>query len=357
MFTEVSGATSTQILARDLRIADEDPEADKIILKIDSPGGQASGISEFADLVKKTRKPIIAYIDGMGASAAYWIAAAADEFVISRTAEIGSIGTVFVARISKDTNKVTIVSRQSPNKRLEPGTEEGNKALQERADALSEVFINDVAEFRGVTVEKVLSDFGQGGLLLGQAAVDAGMADRVGTFEEIIEGVSFMAVSKEITAASLRADYPDVHEAVIKEAKEAAFNEGLLAGREKGRQDEVARIKSVKEQSIPGHEALIESLMFDGSSTGADAALKIVQAEKTLRSEKNSEFMSSAPTPVETPPAETAKSTVPENMTAEEKVEAEFKADANLREEFGSLENYQIYKRNEKNIKVQGRRK
>lgn len=357
LFTDMSGAVSTSVIARDLRIAEEEPEADQIILKIDSPGGQATGIAEAAELIRKTRKPVIAYVDGMGASAAYWLAAAADEMVINKTAEVGSIGTVFSARINNTNNTVTIVSRQSPKKRLEPGTEEGNRQLQERADNLADVFIKDVAEFRGVTVEKVLSDFGQGGLLLGQAAVDAGMADRVGTFEEIIEGVSFMAVEKqEITAASLRADYPDACEAVTKEAREAAYNEGLLKGREEGRKAEVDRIQSVKAQSIPGHEALIEKLMFDGISTGADAAIQIVQAEKDLRSNAHQSFQASAPDPVKTPPVEEQEAKPKaDNMTAEEKIKADWDASADLREEFaGSFESYKAFKMNEHNVSIRG---
>jgi ClpP class serine protease len=354
LFTDMSGAVSTSALARDLRIADEEPEADQIILKIDSPGGQATGIAEAAELIKRARKRVIAYVDGMGASAAYWLAAAADEIVVNKTAEVGSIGTVFSARINNSNNTVTIVSRQSPKKRLEPGTEEGNKQLQERADNLASVFIEDVAEFRGVTVEKVLSDFGQGGLLLGQAAVDAGMADRVGTFEEIIEGVDFMAVEKDVTAASLRADYPEACEAVTKEAREAAYNEGLLKGREEGRQAEVSRIQGVKAQSIPGHEALIEGLMFDGVSTGADAAMKIVEAEKSLRANALEKFKASAPEPVTTPPVQ-EQAPKDDNLTAEEKIEADWKADASLREEFGgSFESYKAFKSNEHNVTIRG---
>jgi hypothetical protein len=54
------------------------------------------------------------------------------------------------------------------------------------------------------------------------------------------------------------------------------FEEGVKAGAESER----ARIKAVEEQSMPGHEALIETLKFDGHTTGGQAALQILAAER-----------------------------------------------------------------------------
>ena len=81
LFTRISGATSTQELATDLQTALDSPQVRAIVLNIDSPGGEASGINELADMIHASRgkKPIKAYVGGTGASAAYWIASAADE--------------------------------------------------------------------------------------------------------------------------------------------------------------------------------------------------------------------------------------------------------------------------------------
>jgi hypothetical protein len=57
-------------------------------------------------------------------------------------------------------------------------------------DAMAEVFIADVAGYRGTKPEKVVSDFGAGGVLVGRAAVDAGMADRLGSLESLIRELS-----------------------------------------------------------------------------------------------------------------------------------------------------------------------
>jgi ClpP class serine protease len=339
LFTRISGATATEFLARDFARADEDPEIDRIILNIDSPGGQAPGIAELASLIRESRTEVIAYIDGMGASAAYWIAAAANQVVISRTAEGGSIGAIFAVSVDEEKNTLTIVSKQSPKKRLDPKTASGLADLQERIDNIAQVFVEDVAEFRGVSVDKVLSDFGQGGLLLGQAAVDAGLADRVGTFESLFKEEKLMAQETVITLESLSANNPELVQAITKQG----YDSGFAAGVEQGKKDEVTRIKDVKSQLIPGHEALVESMMFDGISTKADAALAIVEAEKTARSNAHVDFRRTAPTVV--PDTEETVADPTAGMSEEEKLKYEFDNDKELQAKFaGDFEAYQAYR-------------
>jgi ClpP class serine protease len=94
IFTAMSGATSYEILRADLQAALDDPAVKAIMLNIDSPGGEVSGTDELAQAIFDARgtKPIVAYVGGTGASAAYWLASAADKVVVSPTAVLGSIG-------------------------------------------------------------------------------------------------------------------------------------------------------------------------------------------------------------------------------------------------------------------------
>jgi ClpP class serine protease len=192
VFTEISGAASIQTLATDLNAALNNPNIKGIILEMDSPGGMVAGVSEFAAMVRNgtARKPITAYVSNIGASAAYWVAAAASEIVIADTAMLGSIGTVLRANLSTDKNTVDIVSSQSPNKRLDANTDAGRAQLQAQVDSLATVLVETVAKYRGVTPSKVLSDYGRGGLLVGANAVKAGLADRLGSLESIIKQFS-----------------------------------------------------------------------------------------------------------------------------------------------------------------------
>ncbi|PCJ18333.1 MAG: hypothetical protein COA96_17085 [SAR86 cluster bacterium] len=86
----------TPRIRREVRLAANDASVSAIILRIDSPGGTTSGTSDLADDIRTAskQKPVIAFIEDMGASAAYWIASQCDAvYANSRTALIGSIGT------------------------------------------------------------------------------------------------------------------------------------------------------------------------------------------------------------------------------------------------------------------------
>lgn len=189
-FTDISGGATIESLSKDFNSALSDPSVNSILLNIDSPGGEVAGINEFAQMVfdARGRKPIVAYVDGLSASAAYWIASAAHEIVADATAMIGSIGIVAAVPNpdKKNAREVEFVSSQSPKKRPNPNTESGKDQIQALVDDLADVFVETVARNRGVGVRTVLSEFGQGAVLVGQKAVEAGLADRLGSFEEVV---------------------------------------------------------------------------------------------------------------------------------------------------------------------------
>lgn len=191
-FDDICGGASTQMLAKEFSQAMSDPKVKALVLNIDSPGGQADGIHELSEMIFDARgtKPVVAYIGATGASAAYWPASAADEVVIDATAMVGSIGVVatLTRQVKEDdgVERLEFVSSQSPKKRLDPASKEGQEDWQARLDQMADVFIDRVARNMGVTREKVLSDFGQGGVLIGQNAVDQGMAHRLGSLEGVI---------------------------------------------------------------------------------------------------------------------------------------------------------------------------
>ena len=182
------GASSIEVLAQDFRAAIDDPAIRRVILNFDTPGGEMAGVSEFAQHVfaARSRKPIIAYAGDTAASGGYWIAAAASEVVTSLTGILGGIGIVATVRNDKDPKRFEIVSSHAPRKRPDVTTEAGRQVYQEHVDALEEVFLKALVQYRGVTPAKVAADFGKGGLLVGKDAVRAGLADRVGTLWELL---------------------------------------------------------------------------------------------------------------------------------------------------------------------------
>ena len=360
LFTEISGATSLAELAIDFNRAAEDPAVNTIILSLDSPGGMAAGISEFADQIKNSSKKVIAYVDNMAASAAYWIASAASEIVISKTAMVGSVGAVVGIDTRKDLNTVEIVSSQSPKKRPDVTTDEGRKQIQERIDALAQVFIDDVANNRSVSVETVLADFGQGDLRLGEEAVKLGMADRVSTLETVIaglagnsnKGAAYMAANTNgapaaetpaITREFLTANHPDIVQAILDEGIAQGMAQGTENGEKAGADKERARIQSVFAQSLPGHEKLINTLAFDGETTGEQAAVKILAVEKQARGNHLRSAQEELK-PVDEPAAPDGEASEDKNLPVDERCKTKWNASQSLRDEFGNdFDSYLAY--------------
>ncbi|MFQ5460602.1 MAG: S49 family peptidase [Anaerolineae bacterium] len=285
----MSGATSYDLLARDFARAIEDPQVRAVVLDIDSPGGEVNGIAELADQVHAARdvKPVVAYVSGMAASGGYWIASAAREIVTAETGELGSIG---VAAVYADTSErdqakgvreIVTVSGQSPDKNRPPTDDRGRELLQRRVDDLAAVFVAKVARNRGVSEETVLSDFGRGAVLVGRAAIEAGLADRLGSLEGVIEelkpqeGGAMMsdpntageqAPAIQITAELVRDDHPDIAEALRAEGRE----QGEQAARER-----IAAILSLPEAE--GRQDLAKHIAF-ATTTDLDNARAMLAA-------------------------------------------------------------------------------
>lgn len=321
IFTEISGATSTQILSTDFQAALDDPSVRGIVLNIDSPGGQAAGINELAQMIfaARDRKPIAAHIGGQGASAGYWLAAAASSISIDAASLAGSIGyavsmTVDPAGPDPKTGRRTIefVSSQSPNKRVDPTSDAGGAEIQRVVDALGQVFVESIATMRGVTVAKVLQDFGQGGVLVGQAAVAAGMADTIGSLEATItalagtasnpaprrtimgasnQGTVIVRTTEDLRAAlanGYTADKIEIQSVDVESIKTAAhaagrteghaagMTEGHAKGLKEGTDAERARAASVLEVAGLKADSAPMKALAEGKTAG-DLALAMVK--------------------------------------------------------------------------------
>jgi ClpP class serine protease len=188
-FAEASGMVSVQALTADFIALEKDPRIKSIVLLFDSPGGAIVGISDFAALVKSSSKSTIAYVYGMCASAAYWIASACDHIFAVDTGLVGGIGIVGTYRIQKDDDDETtleIVSSQTPNKRVNLQSEDAQALLQKNANDLADVFIGALAENLGLSVETITNDFGKGATVVALPALAAGMIHEIATFADVL---------------------------------------------------------------------------------------------------------------------------------------------------------------------------
>jgi ClpP class serine protease len=188
MLTDISGATSLTMLQNDHQLMLRSREVDDILLTVDSPGGAVSGVAATAHMIGRGAKvkPTHAFVTGSAASAAYWLTSSVSRISADRSAMLGCIGVIAAVpkQVEPDQDGVIdieIVSSNAPNKRPDPQVDEGVRVIRQTLDDLEAIFISDVARGRGVTVAKVISEFGQGGVKVGSAAVKAGMADAIET--------------------------------------------------------------------------------------------------------------------------------------------------------------------------------
>lgn len=200
MFSQISGGASSELIGRDIRDALADPEVHSLLLQVDSPGGPVDGTQELAQTILRARgqKPIVTYVDGTAASAAYWIGSAADKVYIgSDTAQVGSIGVVAshtdYSRREEMMGVKTTEIYAGKFKRIasehKPLSEDGQQYIQGMVDYLYSVFVGDVAKQRGVDTETVLQNMADGRIFTGRQAITAGLVDGEATLENLIVGL------------------------------------------------------------------------------------------------------------------------------------------------------------------------
>lgn len=364
LLTQISGGSSAQMLDQQVQSAIADPRVKALVLALDSPGGSVFGSPELAATIRELSaiKPIIAVGEGMVASAAYWIASAANAvFLSGPTVHAGSIGVVMAHEYDPRNHpaggRVTEITA-GRYKRIasdkEPLSEEGRAYLQARCDHLYAVFVDAVAEHRGVAVEHALAQMADGRVFVGQQAIDAGLADGFLTVDAAVEQ---MATDPARYAKRRRAPMPRKSAAMqpspaagattmdrnqLETEHPALFAQLRAEFTADGASAERTRIQQVEAACLAGHEALIAGMKFDGKSSGADAAMAVLAAEKSLRSKAALALASDAPAPAKpaATPAVEAGAQDPMADTSkplEERCKAKWDSDPKVRAEFTSL--------------------
>lgn len=191
------GGTSTEIFGRNLRAALADDQVGAILLDVDSPGGAVAGTPELVDLIYQSRgqgKPIVASANSLAASAAYWIGSAADEFVVTPSGTVGSIGVLAAHEdrseaAAKEGRRITYVTAgkyKAEGNPHEPLTDEARAEVQRMVDHAYGVLVESIARNRGVSVQAVRESYGEGRVMEARRALAAGMVDRIESFDETL---------------------------------------------------------------------------------------------------------------------------------------------------------------------------
>ncbi|MBF0171415.1 MAG: S49 family peptidase [Nitrospinae bacterium] len=192
-----SGLTSYASVEEMILDAATDPAVRAILLDIDSPGGEVGGVFDLAALIREARqgKPVWAVADD-AFSAAYLLASAAERIYLPQTAGVGSVGVIAVhvdesQRDAQEGRRYTTVfagARKNDFSSHEPLSGDARNRLQAEVDRLYGMFVTAVAANRGLTEEAVRAT--EAGICFGANAVDAGLADRVGTLRDALAELS-----------------------------------------------------------------------------------------------------------------------------------------------------------------------
>tara|TARA_B100000614_G_C14534467_1_gene487869 strand:- start:174 stop:1442 length:1269 start_codon:yes stop_codon:yes gene_type:complete len=316
-FTQLfgGGGTSTREIIEQINTAVNSPAVNSVLLVWDSPGGTVDGTEQLGDAIAAAArtKRTVSLATSVMASAAYWAGSAANEIYIdSSTTMVGSIGVVQThIDISKRDEKIGIKRTDisaGKFKRIasihSPLTDEGKETLQAQVDYIYGLFTETVAAHRSVSVEQVIDNMADGRTFTGQQAIDAGLVDGKKTFDqllsEMVEASPAPQQNRHIRADSNHSTTKDslmlTKEQVANDHPEIAA--ALRAdGEAIGAENERGRILAVLEQSMTGHEDLIQKLAFDGQTTGPEAAVQVLKAEKAQQAKIAAELDEDAPAP------------------------------------------------------------
>jgi hypothetical protein len=322
----------------------------------------------------------------MIASAAYWIASAADKIYISGdTVEVGSVGVVAThvdyskqdEQFGEKYTEITAGTYKRIASSHSPLSPEGRQTIQDQVDHIYTVFVGNIARNRNMSEEQALKA-ADGRIFIGRQAIEVGLVDGVSTFDHVINSMSSgVAIitseeeSKIMNITELKEKHPELFQAAVDQGKteaaasvaaqvEAAKVEGISAGAE----TEKKRISEIMAQAVSGHEAIIEAAIADGKSDAGSVALKIVAAEKALRAQKAADAATDAAAlkgvaVTSASGVEANTTAVDPNLPVEERAKAEWDKTPAIRTEFkGNYDGYLAFKKAEESgkIKILGRK-
>lgn len=178
------------------RTAFNDPKVGALMMEVDSPGGDAAGVLELADLLAamsaESSKPLVMYAAESAASAAYWLGSAASSIIVPRSGELGSIGAIVMTyneSAAMDAEGVRAIIAAYPSGKsagwdvaLSPpdgaAAAKGLGRMQARAEEIARMFAGDVAQRRGLTLDHVLGL--DAAMFSAEMAKEKGLADMIG---------------------------------------------------------------------------------------------------------------------------------------------------------------------------------
>lgn len=325
----MSGMAGYNRIGGMLAAATRDPSVRGIVLEIDSPGGEVSGLLELATMVADSEKPVYAHANELAASAAYWLGSSATKLYAPTTGLLGSIGVVMlhvdrskqIERAGLTYTPIFAGARKLEGSSLAPLTEEARSNAQARVDEIYSLFVDHVASARGMDAQDVRDT--EAGVFSVQEAESLGLADGVATLGEVIQmmtddlnagrlgnrtsfgraavnaqqpkELSTMADDKSKAAPNVNAETQALIDAA--RAEGVASGEAKAATAAKAAADATAseankaateRIKAIQTcDAAKTRPALAAHLAFETSMPAADAAAMLAKAGEETKGAAN----------------------------------------------------------------------
>lgn len=299
-----SGLTSYEGIGHQLKTALADDAVNSVILDLHTPGGEAVGAFEVAELVRQlsARKRTVAVVNGMAASAGYAIASAATEIVTTETGVSGSIGVVLLHAdysrwLANEGIKPTLIfagAHKVDGNPFEPLPGEVREDLQNEVAAFHDLFLKTVAKGRGSRLTAAAARKTEARTFIGAAAVDAGIADRVGTFETVLAELSRApggrsTAPKGRTSMAETTDVP-ANAGITQSQHDAAVSAARSEGRSAGAQEATVRLQTaLGAEGVRGDanrmtaalDLAVKSPAMSGEDVAAFVAANVAAAKPT----------------------------------------------------------------------------
>ena len=280
-----SGMTSYEGLSAQLRDAEADADVSSILLDIDSPGGEATGMFAVAEQVRLVgqTKPVTAFVNDMAASAAYGIASATNDIVVSPPSVVGSIGVVMThmdrsRQLERSGVKPTLIyagAHKVDGNPFGPLSENVQADLQAEVRKFYDQFVSLVDRGRAGMTEQAIRDT-EARTYIGQDAIERGLADRMASLDEVLNDLSSMARGATYRGFAMSKTTEAAPQAEIAGISPEAHAAAIAAARAEATIAERMRIASiVRAESAEGREKQAMALALD-TDLDADQAAKIL---------------------------------------------------------------------------------
>ena len=270
-------------ISRQLNAALNDATVNAILLVLYTPGGEVAGAFELAQLLYDARsvKPVKTAISSMAASAGYLLASATSEIVITDTGMAGSVGVVMrhadISQMVADAGMVITHiyagAQKIDGNQFEALTPQVKARFQAEVDSLNNLFIDTASAYRGMDAATLRGY--QAGTFTGQAAIDAGLADRIATPDQLLLEMQ-QGFSNSPRGVFMSTTKPEAEAAGLEQSRLDGYAAGLAAG---------AAAENARIGAIINHE----------HATGREAQAKVLALETAMTAEQVGKVLAVSP--------------------------------------------------------------